>query len=76
MGLVIPFFLFCLGFGNVPDGYAQWRKLANFAPPNPSNTIEMLELESIYFLDLPGPASIGFVGLKIPTPADSTEGAT
>ncbi len=72
MGLVIPFFLFCFGLVNVHTGYAQWRKLANFAPSNPSNTIEQLALQSIYFLDLPGPPRIGFVGLGVPDSDDST----
>jgi photosystem II stability/assembly factor-like uncharacterized protein len=40
---------------------AQWRKLADFKGFNGINTIDEL-IRSVYFLDLPGPPRIGFVG--------------
>ncbi len=70
-GLAIPLFLFWVVLLFASGTSAQWRKLATFKIPNPSYDVD-LGIESIYFLDLPGPPRIGFIGLMVPTSSDST----
>ena len=50
---------------NVPEGFTQWHNIASFKIPTPSFG-STIQLQSIYFLDIPGPPSIGFCGTEEP----------
>ncbi len=50
---------------------AQWRVIKSFEPPN-SDQLSDIFIQSIYFLDLPGPPRIGFMGIKSTSSFDTT----
>ncbi|MEO6941161.1 MAG: T9SS type A sorting domain-containing protein [Candidatus Kapaibacterium sp.] len=61
-------------FAFIPlKGVGQWRVLHTFhSPDSINNGFSNLRISSLYFLDLPGPPRIGFIGLTTSSVTDTT----
>jgi hypothetical protein len=61
--------LICTSFSN-PVG-AQWKLLHDFPARPPASAYNVTDIGSIYFLDLPGPPKIGFLGIASTDASDT-----